>query len=266
MSSDTNPTLGAENAPEESLMSHLIELRSRVMKAGGAVRVVFAALMVWPGAGTVYDFLATPMLSALPVGTKMIATSVISPFMVPLKVTGLLAFCIALPVVLYQAWGFVAPGLYQHEKRLAAPVIFSSTALFFAGIAFCHFFVFGNVFKFIQEFAPKSITPAPDVEQYLSFVMTMFLAFGLTFEIPVVVVLLVRFGLVTVQKLTEIRGYVIVGATVIAAIVTPPDVVSQLMLAIPMILLYELGLLVARLVGKSKSAEDASTASEASQS
>ena len=249
------PTVGAENAPEESLMSHLIELRSRVMKAGGAVLLVFAALMIWPGAGTVYDFLAQPMLSALPPGTKMIATSVISPFMVPLKVTGLLAFCLALPVVLFQVWGFIAPGLYQHEKKLAAPVIISSTLLFFAGIAFCHFFVFGNVFKFIQEFAPKSITPAPDVEQYLSFVMTMFLAFGITFEIPVVVVLLVRFGLVTVEKLTEVRGYVIVGAFVIAAVVTPPDVVSQLMLAIPMVLLYELGLFVARFVGQSKRPE-----------
>ena len=258
---DANKTgadkIGAENAPEESLMTHLLELRSRVMKAGGAVLAVFLVVMVYPGAGAIYDFLAAPMLAALPVGTKMIATSVISPFMTPIKVTALAAFCVALPVVLYQVWGFIAPGLYKHEKRLAVPVIVSSTLLFFAGIAFCHFFVFGNVFKFIQEFAPKSITPAPDVEQYLSFVMTMFLAFGITFEIPVVVSLLVRFGVVTIQKLTEIRGYVIVGAFVIAAVVTPPDVLSQLMLAIPMVLLYELGLLVARFVGKSKNRDEA---------
>jgi len=152
--------------------------------------------------------------------------------------------------VLHQAWAFVAPGLYEHEKRLALPIVIASTLLFYLGVAFCYFFVFGKVFAFINDFAPKSITPAPDIEAYFGFVITMFLAFGVTFEIPVVVVLLVRFGVVSVQKLKEARPYVIVGAFVVAAVVTPPDVLSQLMLAVPMCLLFEAGLVCARFVGK----------------
>ena len=172
----------------------------------------------------------------------MIATSVISPFMVPLKIMMMAAFLIALPVVLYQAWAFVAPGLYSHEKRLVLPLVVSSTVLFFGGVAFCYFFVFGQVFKFIQSFAPKSITAAPDIEAYLSFVLTMFLAFGMTFEVPIVVVVLARLGIMSIQKLKEFRSYFIVLAFIVAAVVTPPDVVSQLALAIPMCLLYELGI------------------------
>jgi len=194
------------------------------------------------------------MLATLPPGTTMIATGVITPFMVPVKVTMLAAFTLALPIVLYQAWAFVAPGLYLHEKRLALPLIFSSTLLFLAGMAFCYFFVFKTVFHFIAEFAPKSITPAPDIEAYLGFVMTMFLAFGITFEVPVAVVLLVKTGIVTLAKLREARGYVVVGAFVIAAIVTPPDVVSQFMLAVPLIILYEVGLVVSRFVAPRDSA------------
>jgi sec-independent protein translocase protein TatC len=179
----------------------------------------------------------------------MIATGVVTPFMVPVKVTALVAFLIALPYVLYQAWAFIAPGLYEHEKKLAAPLVIGSTVLFLLGVAFCYYVVFGRVFTFIHNFAPKSITPAPDIEAYFSFVITMFIAFGVTFEIPIVVVILVRAGVVSVDKLAEVRPYVIVGAFVVAAVVTPPDVLSQLMLALPMCLLYEAGLLCARFVG-----------------
>ena len=230
----------------ESFMSHLIELRTRLLRAVVAVLVVFVVLFIYPGASIIYDLLAAPMLASLPEGTRMIATGVITPFMVPVKVTMMAAFVISLPIVLYQAWAFVAPGLYKHEQRLALPLIVSSSLLFMAGMAFCYFVVFKSVFSFIASFAPQSITPAPDIEAYLSFVMTMFLAFGVTFEVPVAVVLLVRMGIVTVQKLKDIRGYVVVGAFVIAAVVTPPDVVSQFMLAVPLCVLYEVGLLVAR--------------------
>jgi sec-independent protein translocase protein TatC len=230
----------------ESFMSHLIELRTRLLRAVVAVLVVFVVLFIYPGASIIYDLLAAPMLASLPEGTRMIATGVITPFMVPVKVTMMAAFVISLPIVLYQAWAFVAPGLYKHEQRLALPLIVSSSLLFMAGMAFCYFVVFKSVFSFIASFAPQSITPAPDIEAYLSFVMTMFLAFGVTFEVPVAVVLLVRMGIVTVQKLKEIRGYVVVGAFVIAAVVTPPDVVSQFMLAVPLCILYEVGILVAR--------------------
>ncbi len=232
----------------ESFMSHLIELRSRLMKAVGAVLVLFIILFSWPGASYIYDLLAAPMLASLPQGTRMIATGVVTPFMVPVKVTMMAAFIAALPIVLYQIWAFVAPGLYRHEQRLALPLIVSSSLLFIAGMAFCYFVVFQTVFSFIASFAPQSITPAPDIEAYLGFVMTMFLAFGITFEIPIAVVLLVRMGIVTVQKLKEARGYVVVGAFVIAAVVTPPDVVSQFMLAVPLCILYEIGLICARWV------------------
>jgi sec-independent protein translocase protein TatC len=234
---------------QESFISHLIELRQRLMRAAGAVLALFLVLFfAWPGAGAIYDFLALPLMSALPDGAKMIATGVITPFMVPMKVTALAAFLVALPYVLYQAWAFVAPGLYEHEKRLALPLVVASTALFLLGVAFCYYFVFGRVFAFIHEFAPKSITPAPDIEAYFSFVITMFLAFGVTFEIPVVVVVLVRMGIVTIDKLKEARPYAIVGAFVIAAVVTPPDVLSQFMLAVPMCLLYEAGIIFGRFV------------------
>ncbi|MBS1136417.1 MAG: tatC [Proteobacteria bacterium] len=233
---------------EQTFLSHLVELRDRLLRAILAILVVFLCLMPW--ASEIYDFLAHPMMLALPEGTKMIATGVVTPFLVPVKVTIMVAFVIALPIVLYQAWAFVAPGLYAHEKRLGLPLVIASTLLFIVGMAFCYYFVFGVVFKFINEFAPKSITPAPDIEQYLSFVMTMFIAFGVTFEVPVVVIVLVRMGIVSLQKLREIRPYAIVGAFVIAAVVTPPDVMSQLLLAIPLVLLFEVGLLLARFVEK----------------
>lgn len=235
---------------EENFVSHLVELRDRLLRAIIGFAVVFIALMIWPTASVIFDLLAQPIQNALPEGTKMIATGVITPFMVPIKLTAMVAFVLALPVILYQVWAFVAPGLYQHEKRLALPIIVSSTLLFLGGIAFCHFIVFGSVFAFINEFAPASITPAPDIEAYLSFVITMFMAFGVTFEVPIVVIVLVYMGIVDIKKLEEVRGYVIVAAFVVAAVVTPPDVMSQLFLAIPICLLYEVGIFAARFTGK----------------
>jgi sec-independent protein translocase protein TatC len=234
-----------EESNSESFVSHLIELRTRLIRAVGAILGIFIILFLYPGPSFLYDILAQPMLATLPTGTRMIATGVITPFMVPVKVTLLTAFVLALPIVLYQAWAFVAPGLYKHEQKLALPLILSGTILFLLGMAFCYFVVFKTVFEFISGFAPQSITPAPDIEAYVSFVITMFMAFGITFEVPVAVVLLVKSGMVSVQKLRSARGYVIVGAFVIAAIVTPPDVISQFMLAVPLCVLYEVGLLVA---------------------
>ena len=252
---------------QDTFISHLVELRDRLLRALVAVLVVFIGLSIWPGMGGVYDFLAHPLLKALPEGTKMIATGVVSPFLVPVKVTMMAAFFVAMPVVLYQAWRFVAPGLYAHEKRFGLPLVIGSTVLFFAGVAYCYFVVFGMAFEAIHKFAPKSITPAPDIEAYLSFVITMFVAFGVTFEIPLVQVILVHLNMVTVEKLKEIRSYVIVGAFVIAAVVTPPDVVSQLLLAIPMCLLYEAGILLAGVVekvfGKRKSRDEVDAADQA---
>lgn len=232
---------------EQPFVQHLVELRDRLIKAFIAVGVATAVLAIYPGPGELYDMLAAPLVAHLPKGATLIATSVISPFLVPLKIMLMTGFLIALPVVLWQVWSFVAPGLYAHEKKLVLPLVVSSTLLFFVGVAFCYFFVFGQVFKFIQGFAPKSITAAPDIEAYLSFVLSMFLAFGLTFEVPIVVIVLARMGIVSVEKLKEYRGYFVVLAFVIAAIVTPPDVVSQLALAIPMILLYEVGIWAAQL-------------------
>jgi sec-independent protein translocase protein TatC len=235
---------------EESFLSHLIELRTRLIRAVAAVLILFVALFIWPGSGAIYDFLAAPLMHALPQGAKMIATGVVTPFIVPLKLTALVAFMLALPYVLYQVWAFVAPGLYEHEKRLALPLVIGSTLLFFVGVAFCYYIVFGRVFHFINMFAPKAITPAPDIENYLNFVITMFLAFGAAFEVPIVVIVLVRVGLISVEKLAAARPYVIVGVFVLAAVITPPDALSQLMLAIPMCLLFEIGLVLARLVAK----------------
>jgi sec-independent protein translocase protein TatC len=232
---------------EQPFVSHLIELRDRLIRASIAVGVCFGVLALWPGPSGLYDLLAAPLVANLPKGTTLIATSVISPFLVPLKITLMAAFLLALPVVLYQVWAFVAPGLYTHEKRLVMPLVVSSTLLFFVGVAFCYFFVFGQVFKFIQGFAPKSITAAPDIEAYLSFVLTMFIAFGAAFEVPIVVIVLARMGIVGIDKLKAFRSYFIVLAFIVAAIITPPDIVSQLALAIPMVLLYEVGIWAAQI-------------------
>lgn len=233
----------------DTFLSHLIELRDRLLKAVGAVILVFLPCFFF--APQLYDALAQPLMAALPEGAHMIATGVVTPFLVPVKVAMLVAVCIALPVLLYQAWAFVAPGLYAHEKRFVLPLIVASSFLFFAGMAFCYFFVFGVVFKFVYSIAPKSIEVAPDIENYFSFVLGMFFAFGVTFEVPVAVVLLVKMKMVTVAKLREIRPYVIVGAFVIAAVVTPPDVISQIMLAIPLWFLYEVGIIVGGFIERS---------------
>ncbi|MDC8785860.1 twin-arginine translocase subunit TatC [Roseateles koreensis] len=242
---------------EQPFVSHLIELRDRLVRATIAVAIMFGILAIFPGPSALYDLLAAPLVAHLPKGSTMIATNVISPFLVPLKITLMAAFLLALPVVLYQVWAFVAPGLYSHEKRLVLPLVLSSTVLFFVGVAFCYFFVFGQVFKFIQSFAPKSIMAAPDIEAYLSFVLSMFIAFGAAFEVPVVVVVAARMGLISVAQLREYRGYFVVLAFVIAAVITPPDIVSMLALAVPMCMLYELGVLAsAYFIRYSKAPED----------
>jgi sec-independent protein translocase protein TatC len=247
------PAGGAGPGEEQSFLSHLIELRQRLVRAAIAIVVVFLALS--PFMRDIFAFLSAPLMSVLPEGTKLIATGVITPFMVPLKLTLFVSFLIALPYVLYQAWAFVAPGLYLHEKRLAAPIIASSVAMFGLGMAYCYFVVFGLVFRFIASFAPATVNVAPDIDAYFSFVLGLFLAFGLTFEVPIVVVLLARFGIADVERLKASRPYVIVGAFIVAAIFTPPDVISQLLLAVPLCLLYEVGIQVARLVGKRADAE-----------
>ena len=249
---------------EQPFVQHLIELRDRLVKATLGVVVAAAALAIYPGPAELYDILAAPLVAQLPAGATLIATSVISPFLVPLKILMMAAFLLALPVVLYQLWAFVAPGLYSHEKKLVLPLVVSSTLLFMVGVAFCYFFVFGQVFAFIQSFAPKSITAAPDIEAYLSFVITMFIAFGMAFEVPIVVIVLARMNVVSIQKLKDFRSYFIVLAFIIAAIVTPPDVVSQLALAIPMCLLYEIGIWAAQLFIKHTQAPDADATQDAS--
>jgi len=235
---------------QETFLSHLIELRERVVFSLLAYAVACAPAL-WFSA-ELYDLLAAPLIESLPEGSRMIATGVISPFLIPMKIGFFVAFVGALPVILYQAWAFVAPGLYEHEKRLALPIVISSTLLFLVGVLFCYYWVFGKVFAFIASFAPKSITVAPDIEAYFNFVLGMFLAFGLAFEVPVVVVVLVLMGVVNVEQLREWRGYVLLGIAVISAVVTPPDVVSMLSLMFPMYLLYEIGIFVAQFVGKAK--------------
>ena len=237
----------AQDTPaQDTFLSHLVELRSRLMHAIIAVLVVFIAMFPW--AKEIYALLAKPMLNALPSGAQMIATDVTGTFLVPLKVTLMASFLIALPYVLWQAWAFVAPGLYSNEKRLALPVIASSVLFFMFGMAFAYFFVFPVMFSFFAAYTPAGVTMMTDIEKYLSFVLTMFVAFGVTFEVPVIVVVLVRMRVVPLEKLRAIRPYVIVGAFVVGAVFTPPDVISQLMLAVPLWLLYELGLLFARFV------------------
>src|ERR1700694_2061529 len=234
------------DGPQETFISHLIELRARLMRAIIAVVVVLLCLFPW--AKDIYAALAAPLMRALPKGATMIATDVTGTFLVPLKVTLMAAFLLALPYVLWQVWAFVAPGLYQHEKRLAITVIMSSVVFFALGMAFAYFAVFPIAFGFFANYAPAGVQMMTDIDKYLSFVLTMFIAFGITFEVPVVVIVLVRLGVVSLEKLRSIRGYVIVGAFVVGAIFTPPDILSQVMLAVPLWLLYELGLLVARFI------------------
>ena len=237
---------------QESLITHLIELRQRLMRALTAIVLVFLGLFHW--SNHIYSLLARPLLRTLPKGGQLIATEVTAPFFVPMKVTLLASFLIALPYVLYQVWSFVAPGLYAHEKRLALPLLVASVLLFFCGMSFASFIVFPVVFGFISSVTPTGVAMMTDIGKYLDFVMGLFLAFGVTFEVPVLVVLLVRVGVVSVAKLREIRPYMIVAAFVIGAIFTPPDVLSQTMLAVPLWLLYEVGVLVAAMMEKQAAA------------
>ena len=246
MSTETPPQ-DELTGTEQPFVQHLVELRDRLIKATLAIAIAAMLLALFPGPATLYDVLAAPLVATLPKGATLIATSVISPFLVPLKILMMSAFLLALPFVLWQVWAFVAPGLYSHEKKLVMPLVVSSTLLFLIGVAFCYFFVFGQVFAFIQSFAPKSITAAPDIEAYLDFVLSMFIAFGMAFEVPIVVIVLARMNIVSIEKLKEFRSYFIVLAFIVAAIFTPPDVVSQLALAIPMCILYEVGIWAAQL-------------------
>jgi len=233
---------------QDTFISHLVELRDRLLRAILAVVVVFLCLFPW--ARELYAVLAQPLLAALPAGGQMIATDVVGVFLVPVKVALLVAFVIALPYVLYQAWAFVAPGLYAHEKRLVLPLVVASSALFLVGMSFAYFLVFPTVFKFMASIAPEGVAWMTDIDKYLSFALTTFIAFGVTFEVPVVVIVLVHMEMISIAKLKEIRPYVIVGAFVVGAIFTPPDVLSQVMLAVPLWILYELGIVLSRFVAK----------------
>jgi len=242
----------AEADSQETFLSHLIELRERLVRS--LLGVALCCIPTLYFSAELYDVLAYPLMQSLPQGSRMIATGVITPFLIPMKISIMAGFLLALPLVLYQAWAFVAPGLYSHEKKLVLPLVVSSTLLFLTGMLFCYFIVFGKVFAFISSFAPKSISVAPDIEAYFNFVLGMFMAFGLAFEVPVVVVVLVLANIVTVEQLREWRGYVVVVIFVVAAIVTPPDVVSQIALALPMCLLYEVGIVFAQVITRRKAA------------
>jgi sec-independent protein translocase protein TatC len=231
---------------EQTLLSHLVELRSRLLRAVLAVLAVFIALI--PFANRLYSAVAQPLIDKLPEGSNMIAIDVASPFFAPIKLAFVAAVTIAVPAVLYQAWAFVAPGLYQHERKLALPLLVSATALFYIGAAFAYFLVLPAVFTFLTAVSPAGVEIATDINAYLNFVLVVFLAFGFSFEVPVAVVILGLLRWVTVEQMKEARPYVIVGAFVVAAIITPPDVISQLMLAIPMAFLYELGIIATRLL------------------
>ena len=234
----------------ESFISHLIELRDRLLKAMVALLVVFGVLFYW--ARDIYSFLAKPLLAELPAGSHMIAVEVAAPFFVPIKVTMFVSLVIALPFVLYQIWAFIAPGLYSNEKKFAIPLVATSTVLFLIGMAFAYFIVFPVVFHFVATFTPEGVEMNTDIQKYFDFVLALFLAFGLAFETPIAVVILTKMGIVSLKKLKESRPYVIVGAFVIAAIFTPPDVVSQLLLAFPIWLLFELGLIISGFIEKPK--------------
>ncbi|MHB8948175.1 MAG: twin-arginine translocase subunit TatC [Rhodoferax sp.] len=241
---------------EQPFVAHLIELRDRLLRAVYGIAAVLAVLLFYPGPSQLYDLLAMPLVKALPEGSRMIAVGVVSPFLVPIKVSVLAAIGLALPWILYQIWAFVAPGLYKHEKKLVLPLVAASTILFYMGAAFCYFFVFGQAFPAIQRMAPISVAVSPDIEAYLDFVITMFIAFGVAFEVPIVVVILARMGIVTVAQLKSFRAYFVVGAAAVAGLVTPPDPVSMIALLVPMVLLYEVGIFAAQIFIKHTAAPD----------
>lgn len=241
------------NAAEQPLLAHLIELRTRVVRALLGILVVLLPLLFF--AGDLYTFLASPLMKLLPAGSSMIATEVAAPFLTPFKLAAVVAFAVALPWVLYQVWAFVAPGLYRNERNLVLPVLTSGTLLFYAGVAFAYYLVLPNVFGFFVSSAPEGVAVMTDVSKYLDFVLKLFMAFGFAFEMPVAIVLMVLTGFVTPAQLAARRDYVLVGVFVAAAILTPPDVLSQLMLAIPAYLLYELGILAARWLVRARPVE-----------
>ncbi|MDP3479780.1 MAG: twin-arginine translocase subunit TatC [Desulfoprunum sp.] len=231
---------------EQPFVQHLFELRDRLLRSLYGIAGVLVVLLAYPGPSKLYDLLAMPLVKSLPEGSRMIAVGVVSPFLVPIKVSVMAAIAVSLPWILYQIWAFVAPGLYKHEKKLVLPLVAASTVLFYTGAAFCYFFVFGQAFPAIQKMAPVSVAVSPDIEAYLDFVITMFIAFGVAFEVPIVVVILARMGIVTITQLKSFRTYFVVGAAAVAGLVTPPDPVSMVALLIPMVLLYELGILAAQ--------------------
>jgi len=247
---------------EQPFVQHLIELRDRLLMALYGVLAILVVLLVFPGPSKLYDILALPLVKSLPEGSRMIAVGVVSPFLVPIKVSVMAAIGLSLPWILYQVWAFVAPGLYRHEKRLVLPLVTASTILFYTGAAFCYFFVFGQAFPAIQRMAPVSVAVSPDIEAYLDFVITMFIAFGVAFEVPIAVVILARLGVVTIPQLKSFRSYFVVGAAAVAGLVTPPDPVSMIALLVPMCLLYEIGIWSAQLFIKhTKAPDDAAEAS-----
>ena len=241
---------------EQPFVTHLVELRDRLLYAIYGIAAVLAVLLFYPGPSHLYDLLAMPLVKALPEGSKMIAVGVVSPFLVPIKVSVMAAIGVSLPWILYQVWAFVAPGLYKHERRLVLPLVAASTILFYMGAAFCYFFVFGQAFPAIQKMAPISVAVSPDIEAYLDFVITMFIAFGVAFEVPIAVVILARMGLVTVAQLKSWRAYFVVGAAAVSGLVTPPDPVSMIALLLPMVILYELGIWTAAIFIKHTQAPD----------
>lgn len=249
------PDPAAPEGKEQSFLSHLIELRTRLLRAVAAVFVVFLALV--PFANRLYSQLAQPLISRLPEGSSMVAIDVITPFFTPLKMAFFSAIFITVPFLLYQAWAFVAPGLYRHERRLAVPLLASATLLFYVGCAFAYFVVLPLVFRFLAASAPEGVKMMTDISHYLDFVLVLFFAFGLCFEVPVATVILVILGVVTPETLRKSRGYVIVGAFAIAAVITPPDALSQILLAVPMVILFEVGLVAARAVARRREAEEA---------
>ena len=248
----SNGKTTGEPSPEatETLLSHLIELRDRILRMFLAILVVF--LMLFPFANQIYTFLATPLMVHLPEGTSMIAIEVAAPFLIPFKLVLLLAVVLTIPYTLYQLWAFIAPGLYKHEKKMAGPLVASSTILFYLGMAFAYFVVFPLIFAFFTATAPEGVAVMTDISRYLDFVIMLFIAFGIAFEVPIATILLVQMGATTPQKLASKRPYVIVGTFVIGMILTPPDIISQTLLALPMWILFEIGLILSRIMEKRK--------------
>ncbi len=246
-----------ESDREQSFLEHLVELRSRLIRACLSVFIVLVCLL--PFARDLYATLAAPLMARLPAGSSMIAIDVVSPFLTPFKLCLLLALMVAMPYVLYQLWAFVAPALFKHEKRLARPLLFSSIALFYLGCAFAYFVVFPLVFSFLTRIAPEGVEVMTDISKYLEFVTTLFLAFGLTFEVPIATIILVATGITTPEKLTRMRPYVVVGAFALGMLLTPPDVISQTLLAIPMWFLFEVGIILSRILVNNKETPQATS-------